>query len=144
MKITSFCALCAAFAVPALVQSAFADEEVSYVEQLFVEVIEAQTEFLTITDNVMKEDLSPDVAAVAIDKLCKKLTVTLTKIGALSDADAEAFVEIMADEEVAKGVLQIDEGCVVMLQTFAENDYFGNAALKAACEAYAELNDYEL
>lgn len=144
MKTTSFCALCAAFAVPALVQPAFADEKVSHVEQLFVEVIEAQTEFLTIAGNVMEETLSPDVAAVAIDKVTKNLTVTIAKIGALSEEEAEDFISIMEDEEVAEGVIEMEEGSILVLKAIASQDYYGNAALKAACEAYAELNDYEL
>lgn len=135
--------LCAAFAIPALVQPAFADEEVSYAEQLFVEVIEAQTEFLTICNNVMEEDLSPAVAAVAIEKVNERITATLTKIGKLNDEDGKAFLKIILDEKVAEGVDKIDEACLAALAAFDKEDYYDNAAFKAACETFAELNAYE-
>lgn len=138
MKTTSFCALCAAFAVPALVQPAMADEKLAqeYVDSL----AELQGAMVDVYQGIDTDEITPDEAADLIDQLtaaldelfsCERDEETQAQIVALVEAHNDDFVKI-------------EEGVLKLLQNLKAANYLESDKLKAACEKYAEFMELEL
>ncbi len=132
-------ALCA---LPALVQSAHADEAASFagLKKLVDESLDIYQQFFDIGELLMSNDIPIADAATKIDALATRLAEVSQEIEdmvqACSPADQAAYEKLFNSDEHFNRIQKDDDELEMLIKDLEGVDYYENEALKAACERF--------
>ncbi len=144
MNTYTLCALGAALAVPALVQPAMAEEAATPAEEFVTTMFELQGAFAEVAEAIVDEEATPAEGAAAINEITTAIEALMAALPSADESVQAEIGELMQDAEIIAAAETVEKGCVEILAAFKEADFFGDAALKAACEKFAAVNDYAM
>ncbi len=159
MKIYAIACLCAALAAPSFAQTTSPatscaapttaaedddDEEVTPGEQFVIDVVTLQGDYFDVINELKDGNISADDAAAKITAITAKLKVLSDSVESLPAEVLEQIAAVVEDEEISADIEEIDATSIQSIHNAADEEYYGSEALKAALEAYAEVNQYEI
>ncbi len=144
MKLHTLTTMAALCALPALVQSAHADEVTSLAElkKLVNESLDLYQQFLAIGDKLMSNDIPIAVGAKQIDALAARLEQVAQeiedKVQKAEPEDQEAYEKFVMSDEHYKRIDEDDSLVESLINDLEGVEYYENADLKAAVDRFSE------
>ncbi len=141
IKISTYtmCALCA---VPALVQTATAEEHQKLVKfgDLMKAGIEVSGEFIEIAESIIEKTISATDGAKAIDALAVKVAGVTSEMKKLVDSMSQEELQqvaiVMQDHELLEVLNQVGQIVIDAKKQLEASNHYDSPELKAACEKY--------
>ncbi len=136
-------ALCA---VPALVQSAYASDELHRVLAMEEETLSIYYEYFGIMGHLSSQSMTPDEAASVISDLAQRLERLRKRIEEavhqLSEQDGDAYWKYLESNERMECIKKIDERMNVLNEAAQQQRHYASEALSAACKKFIRSLNY--
>lgn len=141
MNTTYTSMLCAALAVPALVQPAAA---ASTAEEFVTTMFELQGAFAEVAEAVVDKKATPEEAAAAITEITAAIAQMMDALAGLPPEAQAGIGDLLENPEIKAAGEQVEAGIVTILKAFIEAEFFGCEALETACAEFCAVNQIEL